>query len=680
MGAVDQQRLIDFLNAGGAVYMEGADVGYSHNNTEFFSYFGADFTANGGQNIIQSIQGVEGIFTAPNGFTYPYGTDADYSIDELDADEGILCLESQQGLGRAVLNNNGFCRTIISSPILGALKDESGSSTKSSLMTRYLNFLQGKDEADIWLDYYLITFPDQYIGFTGSMFLTMENHGLEDLMVNDVSVTGNGFGIDIETPFLMISGEQILLEVTFTATEAGVFTGLLLIDSEDPDENLLEIPLAAECLQPPVCEVSLDQIEITLEPDNQGETNLVLSNAGNSPLHFQISLEEVGSRSVYDPVPILYPNTALAKDEFDYRQGYPVNRDQGGPDNFGYQWIDSNEPGGPDYEWFDISTIGTNSGLSGDDSSVLLTLPFEFSFYGETKTSVMASTNGYLTFGSDGNVYFNTEIPSSESPNDLICPFWDDLSQLTGSHYYYYDQAQHRYIIQYHNWGFFGGAGGLYFQVQLYENGAIRFIYNSMSGGTPTIGIENAAGDDGLQICFNSNYVQNEMAVLLTCGPVWLDAEPLSGTIPAGGSQNIIFSFDATGLDFGIYEAVALLQTNDPANPEIILPITLNVDYVGTNEDELPLTTRLEGNYPNPFNPSTRIDFSLQTANFTNITMYNCKGQLVRTLLAEQVPAGHYSVVWDGRDEQGRQVVSGIYFCRLTSGNQEVAKKMILLK
>jgi len=98
-------------------------------------------------------------------------------------------------------------------------------------------------------------------------------------------------------------------------------------------------------------------------------------------------------------------------------------------------------------------------------------------------------------------------------------------------------------------------------------------------------------------------------------------------------------------------------------------------------EDDLPqLVTGLYSNYPNPFNPSTTIRFSLAQAMKASLRIYNSRGQLVNTLLDAALPAGQHSLVWNGKDGFGRDVASGVYFYRLSAGSRVMHRKMLLLK
>jgi len=108
---------------------------------------------------------------------------------------------------------------------------------------------------------------------------------------------------------------------------------------------------------------------------------------------------------------------------------------------------------------------------------------------------------------------------------------------------------------------------------------------------------------------------------------------------------------------------------------------------VEEQQAQMPNSFFLFQNYPNPFNPSTTIPFTVNSSQFmvhrpihTTLKIYNILGELVRTLLDEEKMPGDYQVVWDGRDDKGEKVSSGIYFYRLQSGGNSERKKMVLIK
>ncbi|MFO7896912.1 MAG: S8 family serine peptidase, partial [Candidatus Cloacimonadales bacterium] len=92
------------------------------------------------------------------------------------------------------------------------------------------------------------------------------------------------------------------------------------------------------------------------------------------------------------------------------------------------------------------------------------------------------------------------------------------------------------------------------------------------------------------------------------------------------------------------------------------------------------LVNSLDNNYPNPFNPTTNISFSLQQAGEVKLHIYNAKGQLVKTLVNEHLSSGRHRVVWNGSDQQQNSAASGIYFYRLQTAEFDSMKKMVLIK
>lgn len=100
----------------------------------------------------------------------------------------------------------------------------------------------------------------------------------------------------------------------------------------------------------------------------------------------------------------------------------------------------------------------------------------------------------------------------------------------------------------------------------------------------------------------------------------------------------------------------------------------------GVEDATMPTQFVLEQNYPNPFNPSTTIRFSLPEAANVTLQIYNMQGQLVNTLVSENLGAGYHNVVWNGHNMNGVSAASGLYFYKITAGNFQQAKKMILMK
>jgi hypothetical protein len=95
---------------------------------------------------------------------------------------------------------------------------------------------------------------------------------------------------------------------------------------------------------------------------------------------------------------------------------------------------------------------------------------------------------------------------------------------------------------------------------------------------------------------------------------------------------------------------------------------------------ELPRSFELSQNVPNPFNPSTNVDFALAAGAHVSLDVFNLLGQKVRSLVNETLPAGTYRVSFDAQDEAGRALPSGLYFYRLDTGYENQTRKMMLLR
>ena len=119
-----------------------------------------------------------------------------------------------------------------------------------------------------------------------------------------------------------------------------------------------------------------------------------------------------------------------------------------------------------------------------------------------------------------------------------------------------------------------------------------------------------------------------------------------------------------------------------------------NIKLVGLNGNLIDVITRvnsleikvvpnkyaLQQNYPNPFNPSTEIRFDVPESGFVSLDVYNMLGQKVRALKSEIVKAGYHSVIWNGTNDVGSQLASGMYFYTIQTVEFQSTKKMLFLK
>jgi hypothetical protein len=101
---------------------------------------------------------------------------------------------------------------------------------------------------------------------------------------------------------------------------------------------------------------------------------------------------------------------------------------------------------------------------------------------------------------------------------------------------------------------------------------------------------------------------------------------------------------------------------------------------VGENSNQFPDKFELGQNYPNPFNPSTTINISLPVLSDFTMTIYDLLGKEVKSFVFERVPAGVHSAVWDGKDNVGTAVSTGVYFYRLNASSFSSTRKAVLIR
>ncbi|HUD72355.1 MAG TPA: choice-of-anchor D domain-containing protein, partial [Dongiaceae bacterium] len=325
-------------------------------------------------------------------------------------------------------------------------------------------------------------------------------------------------------------------------------------------------------LPPPTGSVSPDAVSATVRSGDLGSRVVTLSNVGLGTLDFTI------------PTPLLeVPEPAFAASNAPAAPGDRAIE---------YRWTDSHQPGGPVFDWIDISATGTLlEEIFSDEDRASVRLGFEFPFYGQHFDEVVVHSNGYLSFTSRiGFYYLNTVLPSTEAPENLVAPWWDDLD-FEGRRGAFFQDFGDRVVIQWSDVGKYNyPLTHLTFQVILKQNGEITFQYLTFQGVVDgfdrlgTIGIQNATRDAGLQVVYNKAYVHDGLAVRITPLPQWLSVTPTSGRLAAGASIPLTLGFDPFGMDAGAYRGTVAIATNDPGHPT--LEVEAAMDVIGAPQVE----------------------------------------------------------------------------------------------
>ena len=349
----------------------------------------------------------------------------------------------------------------------------------------------------------------------------------------------------------------------------------------------------------PVISVTPNQMYHSAEYTEEISDTIALSNisAGASTLDYSVELMNNTFPEGKVNVKLIPQEIALkAKSKNEKSSlGYFGFRESGGPDNFGYEWIDSDEPNGPQFIWNDISTTGelasswvavSSFNAKDEGYSGPFNLGFNFKYYGIEYSEIYINSNGFMTFSPPTSTsYTNNIFPTGAAPNGIIAPFWDDLDGSNGNGKVYYKNDGNKFIIQFTDWKRYSSSspGTFTFQVVINASGSFNYYYYSMTGtkNESVIGFENESGQDGLTIDYRSGYAKNNLAVKIAAEPDWMFTAQQSGTIYNGFYSNIIIDFSTdTELLPGLYEMDIKISSNDPINPEMVIPVSYNLGGV----------------------------------------------------------------------------------------------------
>jgi len=157
-------------------------------------------------------------------------------------------------------------------------------------------------------------------------------------------------------------------------------------------------------------------------------------------------------------------------------------------------------------------------------------------------------------------------------------------------------------------------------------------------------------------------------------------------TIAGVGNKNLSLkllldgesSTEVTHAKFNYSDKAVSFSSSSPSGIYVIESSQQTALSVGS--ESIPKSFSLSQNYPNPFNPTTNISFTLPTKSFVKLRIYSILGSEIKELINSNFEAGNYSIVWDGKNNEGNKVSSGIYLYKFESEYGIMTKKMNLLK
>ncbi|MCK4857925.1 MAG: hypothetical protein KAT58_08160 [candidate division Zixibacteria bacterium] len=346
--------------------------------------------------------------------------------------------------------------------------------------------------------------------------------------------------------------------------------------------------------------------DVYLIQGDSTEEPLIIANGGPGSLSYNIAVSPVFTRppifatlfewGQVNPARYDYEDgwlpADLPKSFTDPFRGPEVVYNAGGPDNFGYIWVDSDEPGGPVFNWIDIVATGTDitAGLTDDNFVGPFPIGFSFSYYDQFYTEFYVGSNGLIGFGPTASYgsLSNTAMPSVGTPDNFIAWCWDDLNIThTGTNGKVLSEVVGgELVIEFYVYPEYesGGAGdAITAEIILSPDGDIRLQYLVIDAGFDklgcTIGIENIDGTDGLQIVHNAAYLHDSLAVQITKPAQWLYLSSTSGDLLANEADTIPVKFNAAEIDTGVHQVNIIINSNDPDSVDnpLVIPAQLTV-------------------------------------------------------------------------------------------------------
>jgi hypothetical protein len=159
---------------------------------------------------------------------------------------------------------------------------------------------------------------------------------------------------------------------------------------------------------------------------------------------------------------------------------------------------------------------------------------------------------------------------------------------------------------------------------------------------------------------------------------------PAFGSFTDNGDGTGNVRFTPSLQNSGVYSGIKVTASDNGfpvlSDSTVFTLTVMDVVGIGDPGSEIPTTFAVMQNYPNPFNPETTIKYQLPQVAEVQLIIYNVLGQTIRTLVNDRIEAGYYEVVWDGRNDSGIQVPSGVYIYRFEAADYQKVNNMILLK
>jgi hypothetical protein len=313
----------------------------------------------------------------------------------------------------------------------------------------------------------------------------------------------------------------------------------------------------------------------------------------------------------------------------------------------------------PVFEWIAIDSTqteypGISLDLDDDQPTAMLDLPFTVPYYGASTNYLGVCVHGWVRMGGPmiRNFPNNSSIPQRAGPRAMVAGIWDHLEAGNPGEpsdiYYYYDEPNHRFIVEFFRVEHDEGGDYETFEIIVYDpayyptpTGHSEIVVQYLEAPKQTditIGIENQMQSVGIQYFYDGTY------------------HDLAGAIT-----------DSFAIKYSTYSSYPG-ESSTGTQARTTLP------------HNTPARTLMATLYPNPFSRRIQIHYQLTQQSRIGLQVYDAMGRLVRDLADGIYNAGYYAIHWNGCDDVGRRVPAGVYFVQFEAAGYKKVEKAVLLK
>jgi hypothetical protein len=536
------------------------------------------------------------------------------------------------------------------------------------------------------------------VGDSNTYTLWITNIGVEALEIIDMFIEGDYFTADLGQIDALQSRQTEQIEISFTPEEIGIFDGRLFINSNDPENDVINVWLTGEGMIPPSIYIEPLTIGVEIDSGEVEEYAINITNEGGSDLIWRIYTEYIEPDFANSPSDPVGPRRDDAGDLIvSYQLPYTTS--------YGMAWDGEHMWG-----------VATNNNrlIEFDPESEEVISDFEIhigpralTFDGDFfwTSSYNPSNNIYL-YNTEGELVDRFELPirnisglAFDNNSRVYINSWNeqriyvvdiDSREVIANFEMLLDFRRANYKISRLEWvpGHFDGhLWSIVGNNEIDVGFAVRVDVNDDWQARERQRFQfqhvghTSIAHDGANL-WHAGEHENLLWHVYEDGirdMKWLGIDPPHGLLQSEEDADVILVLNSNGLDDGVYASRVQIVSNDLASPEVEISVTLFVgNWSGINDEtgsNYPLDFSLDQNYPNPFNAETRIQYTIHEPELVSISVYDVNGNEIIILNEGFMPSGSHQMTWNAD-----KYPAGVYFAKLSTSKESATIKMLLVK